>query len=290
MTDPAGTSPQTLVDLVGRYLADQCTVILDADQRLRDGDNVVHTTRVAVRRLRSTLRTFADLFDIPPAAHLEDELIWWAALLGQVRDTDILGVRLDDAVARLPADLVLGPVQSHLQTEIATRRKVAFEQLLASMDTERYRALRDTLSSWRSDPPFSTSAGGDATKVGPYVKRAGQKTRKRLADAVAAEKAGQPEAGELLHRARKAGKRHRYAAELAQPLWGGKADKIIDERKALQDLLGDHNDSLVTANFLRDVGARYGVRSGHNGFTYGLLYAREIESRKALPKRLKPYV
>jgi CHAD domain-containing protein len=294
MTDSTGTSapssaPQSLPDLVGRYLAEQCTVILDADQGLRDGDNVVHTTRVAVRRLRSTLRTFADLFDIPPAAHLEDELIWWAGRLGEVRDIDILGVRLDNAVAQLPPDLVLGPVQSHLQTEIATRRKVAFEQLIASMDTERYRALRDTLSSWRSEPPFSTSAAGEAAKVGPYVKRAGKKTKKRLAEAIAAEVAGRPEAGELLHRARKAGKRHRYAAELAQPLWGAKADKIIDERKALQDLLGDHNDSLVTANFLRDVGARYGVRSGHNGFTYGLLYAREIESRKALAKRLKPY-
>ena len=45
---------------------------------------------------------------------------------------------------------------------------------------------------------------------------------------------------ELFHRARKASKRHRYAVEAALPVWGGKADKIISQRKDLQDLLGNH--------------------------------------------------
>ena len=65
MTPSESTLPDTLRDLIAGYLVEQCTVILDADQPLRDGENVVHTTRVAVRRLRSTLRTFADVFDIP---------------------------------------------------------------------------------------------------------------------------------------------------------------------------------------------------------------------------------
>lgn len=290
MTPTLETAPETLRALVAGYLAEQCTVIIDAEQPLRNGDNVVHTTRVAVRRLRSTLRTFAELFDIPQSAHLEDELIWWAGLLGEVRDLDILGARLEAAVGQLPPELVLGPIQSHLQTEVATRRKAAYEQLLATMDGTRFTRLGETLRQWQNEPPITKLADSTATNVGPYVKRAGTKTHKRLAAAVAAEKELRPDAGDLLHRARKAGKRHRYAAELAEPVWGAKASRLINDRKDLQDVLGEHNDSLVTAEFLRAVGARYGARSGQNGFTYGLLYARQLEARYTLRKRLKAFL
>ena len=57
--------PQTLADLIGAYLAEQCTVIIDAEAQLRAGENVIHVTRVAVRRLRSTIRVFDELFDRP---------------------------------------------------------------------------------------------------------------------------------------------------------------------------------------------------------------------------------
>ena len=55
-------------------------------------------------------------------------------------------------------------------------------------------------------------------------------------------------------------------------------------------MLGSHQDTHVTAGFLRDLGARVGSRSGHNGFTYGLLYAREIASGQTLLKLLKPHL
>lgn len=290
MTPPPVTPPETLSQVVGAYLHEQCTVIIKAEQKLREGEDVVHTTRVAVRRLRSTLRTFAELFDIPRSAQLEDELIWFASLLGEVRDLDILGARLDRAVAKLPPELVLGPVRSQLQTEITTQRKAAMQAVQSGLDGERYRGLLKALGEWREDTPFAKLANAPAAKATPYVKRAGKKMHQRLVDAMAAEEAGDPDAGDLLHRARKAGKRHRYAIELVEPLWGSKADRLIASRKTLQDLLGDHNDSLVSAEFLRSIGARYGARSGRNGFTYGLLYAREIDSRLTLPARLKPFL
>ena len=39
-------------------------------------------------------------------------------------------------------------------------------------------------------------------------------------------------------------------------------------------MLGEHQDSTVSAAFLRDLGARMGIRAGHNGFTYGVLFAQ----------------
>ena len=71
-------SPTTLADLLTAYTTEQCTVIIDAEPQLRAGENVVHVTRVAVRRLRSTIRVFADAYDPDEAARLEEELVWWA--------------------------------------------------------------------------------------------------------------------------------------------------------------------------------------------------------------------
>ena len=74
------------------------------------------------------------------------------------------------------------------------------------------------------------------------------------------------------------------------PLWGSKAEKIVAARKDLQDLLGAHQDRAVQAAFLRDLGARLGVRSGQNGFTYGLLYAQVVAAGETLVDDLKPFV
>src|SRR4029450_103964 len=91
------------------------TVIIDSEAELRAGENVIHTTRVAVRRLRSTIRGFADLFDSEQAGRVEEELVWWAGLLGGVRDMDILTQRQQALLAELPPELILGPVGSGSQ-------------------------------------------------------------------------------------------------------------------------------------------------------------------------------
>jgi CHAD domain-containing protein len=282
-------NPDTLGDLLGRYLSEQASVIIGAEADLRAGENVVHPTRVAVRRLRSTLRVYADLFDVPQAGHLEDELVWWAGLLGEVRDLDILADRLAAMLGELPAELVLGPVQRTIETELALRRKAALDAVLAAVDSERYRELAGLLHQWRSDPPLTDKARRPAVKAKSYVKAANRKVEKRLATAVSAHREGEP-AVDLFHSARKAGKRHRYAVEAAALVVGSKADQVIDRRKELQDLLGDHHDSFVSAAFLRDLGARLGVRSGQNGFTYGLLYAREQAVDDRLLADLKPFL
>ena len=61
-------------DLVRAYLAEQATVLIDAEAALRSREPVIHPTRVAARRLRSTLRTYDDVIDVARAGALEDEL------------------------------------------------------------------------------------------------------------------------------------------------------------------------------------------------------------------------
>ena len=63
-----------------------------------------------------------------------------------------------------------------------------------------------------------------------------------------------------------------------------KAGKIAKAAKKQQTVLGDHQDLVVAADFLRRQGAQTGGRAGHNGFTYGLLMARVEEQRGADPR------
>jgi len=285
MTD----KPATVRDLIGAYLVEQCTVLIDSEAQLRAEEDVVHTTRVAVRRLRSTIRVFADLFDPDEADHLESELIWWATLLGEVRDLDILIERQAALLAALPPELTLGPVSSTIHTELATRRKRATDDVTDALNSERYRKLIGMIHHWRSDPPFTAAADSPTDAIEAGIKKAKKKARKRLSTAVAVRRVGEP-SDELFHRARKASKRYRYAVEAAAPVWGSKADKIVAQRKDLQDLLGNHQDGIVSAAFLRELGARVGIRSGQNGFSYGILYAREATAGDALLDELKPFL
>ena len=55
---------KTLRDLVAAYLTEQLTVLVDAPAHIRAGEDVTHPTRVAVRRTRSTLRVFPELFEV----------------------------------------------------------------------------------------------------------------------------------------------------------------------------------------------------------------------------------
>lgn len=281
--------PATAREVIGDYLAEQCTVIIDSEAELRAGENVIHTTRVAVRRLRSTIRVFADLFNAEQAERLEEELVWWAGLLGAVRDLDILTERQQALLAELPAELILGPVEATIQEELAVQRKQAMDDMLEALNSERYRKLIGMAHHWRADPPFTAAADASADSIDSAIKTAKKKANKRLTKAVAARRADEP-SDDLFHRARKASKRHRYAVEAALPVWGSKADKIISQRKDLQDLLGNFQDSIVSAAFLRDLGARRGVRSGQNGFSYGVLYARELAASESLLDDLKPFL
>ena len=60
----------TAGDVIRAYLAEQDIALIDGDLTLRRGLGGIHPTRVATRRLRSTLRIFAAYFDPERAAGL----------------------------------------------------------------------------------------------------------------------------------------------------------------------------------------------------------------------------
>ena len=271
-SDVAGGAT-TLGDLVAAYLATQCEVIACNDVALRTGESPVHKTRVAVRRLRSTLRVFKDVVDPGEAEVLGRELAWYADLLGEVRDRDVLTERLVQAIEELPVEHVLGPVHATVVSTLAQERKAGADRLDEALNSPRYHELLRRLRQWRTAPPLTDAAAADPAAGRGYVKQARKKAAKRLRNA--------DQDIEQLHRARKAFKRARYAAELAEPS-RAKMRKIAKQAKRLQTTLGEHQDCVVAAAFLARLGAITGSTPGHNGFTYGLLMANQLHRAAAI--------
>jgi CHAD domain-containing protein len=251
---------------VGAYVAAQCEVLARNDVGMRTGQPAVQKTRVAARRLRSTLRIFDEVFDAAPAEELDNELQWYADLLGQLRDRDILSSRLTKQIADLPPEQVRGPAEAEITKALAAERQDAEQRLDEGMRSARYAHLVQLLRAWRAAPPLTEAAGEDASVAVKYVEGAKQKADKRLrkADDI-----------EQLHRARKARKRARYAAELAEPA-DGDMKAVAREAEELQTVLGEHQDAVVSARFLTTLSASRDGQSRDSGFTYGILMANEL--------------
>jgi CHAD domain-containing protein len=255
------TNDQTLI----RYARQQRDAIVDNEAGVRGGDaDAVHDMRVATRRLRSHLRTFRKLFDRSRTEPLRDELQWLGGLLGAVRDGDVMAERLEAAIAAEPAELVIGPVGTRIGDRLSARTAKARKELVAGLDSPRYALLLDALNDLVGTAP----AGGNLRRP---ARRAIRRADRRLDTALEAEG---DDRDVRLHDARKAYKRARYAAEAV----GGKPGSRLAKRfSVLQDVLGAHQDSIVTGELLRDYGMRANA-DGENAFTYGLLHARQHEA------------
>ncbi|MFE2103356.1 CHAD domain-containing protein, partial [Streptomyces sp. NPDC059468] len=77
-----------------------------------------------------------------------------------------------------------------------------------------------------------------------------------------------------LHQARKAAKKTRYSTEPARASLGKPAKRLGKRVKAVQRLLGEHQDSVVARDALRNLGLAAHA-AGENALTWGLLYGQE---------------
>ncbi len=239
--------------------------ILDDAAASDQAMEAIHRTRVACRRMRSTLKTFQEWFDEEQAVAFEAELKWFAELLGEIRDREVLRERIAQAIAELPPELVIGHVAKDIDARLAGEQAARRADAIEAMAGERYAKLLEGAVRWREAPPFTAAAGRPARTLRVALERAERKLGARLANAT------QPKGtDEQLHGARKAGKQVRYAAEAAI----GEDSKPVAEAKKLQDLLGDFQDSVVATEILRRLAVQ-ARELGEDNFTYGVLVADE---------------
>ncbi len=269
--DAARPDHTSATGLIGAYLAEQSGDLALGDLALRRGADVVHKTRVAARRYSSALRVFARILDRERATWLDEELSWYQDLLGQVRDRQVLRRRLTEAVAALPAELVLGPVTADIDQTLLAEQETARREMLSALDSERYFTLMRAVRDFATDP--AVSPGATIADVNKLERKARRKAMNRLRAAVV------DHDDVRLHRARKATKRARYARELVAPV-RRRNEATLERYKRLQDALGEHQDSVVAAALLRRLASRTAQRPDSNGFTYGILHEREEQARR----------
>ncbi len=246
-----------------------------------EAPEAIHDFRVAVRRLRSLLQTFRSLLEPEPTAALRIELQWLGEALGRVRDAEVLEARYDALLDAVPIDEQLGAVRADLAGGIRQTRLAASTELVDALDSERCRVLVDALHDFAAAPPYlPATAGADRKAADRKAVRlcVGHELRRVRQLVDEASQAGPQERDLLLHEVRKKAKRVRYAAETLRPVAGKDARRLEKSFQAVQEVLGDRNDAVVSRRILLAEGTRRGVNPGHNGYTYGLLAERERQS------------
>jgi inorganic triphosphatase YgiF len=226
-------SAQALREVMRHGLA---LVVANADALRGDpASEHVHQARVALRRMRSAIRSF-DPYGEDFPARLGKGLHWLAQTLGAARDWDVV------VEQTLPAILSSAPAddEDHRVLRRAARKAQAraIRQAVAAVSSRRYARLVLRIAHWSmEDAAAATDSVGET--AASLLEQAADRLFK---DARSFSRLGQ----HRRHRVRIHAKRLRYALDLLAPLLPGRgAADYIEALAALQDTLGELNDASV---------------------------------------------
>jgi CHAD domain-containing protein len=249
----------------------------DPGSRLGREPEAVHKFRVAVRRLRALLRSLGSGVDRVWANQLRAELGWLGRALGEVRDRDVLLVRLQAEVDELDAaDRALAEKLLHRLEKERAEARAELESVLGS---GRYLTLLGRLEEAAAAPRW---VGQEEQPVEQLAAKEFRRLQKK-----AAVLDGDP-TDEQLHKTRIRAKRARYAAEVAEPTVGKPARRVIERAKEFQDASGEHQDAVVAEEALRRLaeGAKPEVAFAA-GRLAELQHERRLRARREIPSAWK---
>jgi len=272
---PTRDEPASPRERIRGRIREQYEAILahDPGSRLGREPEAVHKFRVAVRRLRALLRSLGSTVDRVWADQLRSELGWLGRALGEVRDRDVLLLRLRAQVEELDAADRTGAEK--LLTRLEAERTEARAELESVLVSGRYLTLLARLEE------AAQAARWVGQEERPLERLAAKEFRKLRKAAAVLE--GDP-TDEQLHETRIRAKRARYAAEVAEPVAGKPARRVIERAKEFQDASGEHQDAVVAEQALRRLaeGAEPEVAFAA-GRLAELQHERRLRARREIP-------
>jgi CHAD domain-containing protein len=232
---------------------------------------------VAVRRLRAVLRVAKPMLESGWVDDLRTELEWLGDQLSPVRDLHVLRGYLQRELHSLPSHQSRAGRQ--LLELLDQDHERAREALLGVLDAEQYLQLLASLDAAATAPPVRDTDVGVEQLAAKEFRKLRKLHRELSSDPSPAE----------LHRLRIRGKRARYAAELAATATGAAAKTFVERAKALQDVLGEHQDAVVAEDAVTDLALRSGDPQAC--LAAGRIVERQQDrrrrARKAFPKAWK---
>jgi CHAD domain-containing protein len=239
--------------------------------RLGEDPEELHDMRVATRRLRAALKLYSDALP-KRSERYERDLRWVGGALGEVRDLDVHLQRLSEEAASRN-----GEVLEEVVSLLRERRVEARRGMLEALDSNRYERLianfSATLRRGRSPSPTAP-----ILEAAPNLVRDRYKKVRKSANTLS-----EDSPPEHFHELRKKGKRLRYAWEPLQEIYGKPAQKMVKLLKNMQDDLGDHQDLIVAAGLMEELGSA-GDRPPQDAFSMGSMgerYSREASEIRA---------
>lgn len=240
------------------------------DRAVREGTpTALHDARAATRRLRSVLGVYAALFEQEPVQQLRNRLAEHSRTLGTARDLEVIRDRLDAQLIEEPTEYARAAA-ARLTIEFERRIPAAVAETLEHLHSDDYFALIRDLDAFLAAPPVTKRASRPATSelpalLGTAWHRLGEHVDNAAAD---------PGDSNLIHLVRRRTKALRYATEAAGPVIGDDAVVFAAALEAVQEVLGEFQDSAISAELLADLALDPGT-DGTAGFVFGRLHAFE---------------
>ena len=238
--------------------------------RLGEDPEELHDMRVATRRLRAALKLYKEVLP-KRAERYERDLRFFAGALGEVRDLDVHLERIAAEASRN------GEVLEEVSAALVERQAGARRRMLEVLDSDRYERFLASFSGTLRRGRSPASAGPILEVAPDLVRRRYKKVRKDV------EGLGGGSPPEDFHDLRKKGKRLRYALEPLRGIYGKPSEKMVELLKDVQDDLGDHQDLIVAAELMRELGVS-GDMPPRVAFSLGAMaerYAREAAEIRA---------
>ncbi len=236
--------------------------LLDHLPQALAGDDVeaVHQTRVAVRRLRSDLRTFSRYVDRERIEPWQAPLGRLASTLGSIRDLDVVSAGLTKCLDGGAHEILDPDAVPQILDAVAAELRRARGALRPFVGEEPGVVWLEQLVEFARSPALRN--------VAPVSRRSAMVERRDVVDAMRAlvrrrwlsvEEAvralPEPPPLDSLHRVRIKVKRARYAAEASVPILGRPASRFARRAADLQDILGELNDAATARSELRRLAA-----------------------------------
>ncbi len=244
----------TLADYVHLVVAKQYERLVEQEAGVLEDRHPehLHQMRVNSRRLRTALRVFEPVVQLPKSAGAK-QIQGLAKVLGQLRDLDVqMGDLQEQYRPQLPEaeqQLLDRAIQ-----QLAEQRVTAFEQVRATLTGSKYQSLKAGFAAWLESPQYQALAALPVVAALPD-----------LLSPLLSELLLHPgwwvdndqrhtEAGLLLHELRKTCKHARYQAEFFTDFYGNAFEQWVDELKQLQERLGIVQDTHVLLEILAHQG------------------------------------